>query len=394
MVNTPITVALAIALLSVRAPAQTRGLVVPVPSASSIRVQSDSFVGPDGARHRFDVYRSASASGRLPAVVFVNVVGPSMREWKSYVDWAMLVTKRNLTGVLYDGPTYNQTLSASQNQQTAEAFADSLMSALRHRGERYHVDGGNVVLWAGSANTSAGTPLALAGARHGIRGYVLYYGAGVVGSPRLDVPVFIARAGLDAPGLNRELDSLTSRLMSVGVAVTLVNYPGGRHAFDLLDSTAMSARIVEQTLDFAESAVSVGMRSAITADTLEVRAARAFTERRWAEAVQLYHVISTARPKAAGVAWRLGLSELESGEPARALVSFTRARENGQGGARDIGIPAIRSAIRAGNSAAAVEWTLWALRAFPRIRADLASDSELAPMLENPSVKSGSPPGN
>jgi hypothetical protein len=335
------------------------------------------------------VYRPKGSDERLAAVVFVNVVGPPLREWKSYVEWARLVTRRNLAGVLYDGPAYDQALSAAANQQRAEAFADSVLSAMRRKAAALRVDGSNVVLWAASANTSAGTPLALSGTRSGISGYVLYYGAGDVQSPRLDVPVFVARAGLDAPALNRDLDSLTRRLVSSGAAVTVVNYPGGRHAFDLLDSTAITAHIIEQTLSFAASVTTAAMRRAIAVDTMEVSAARAFTERRWADAVRLYGVVSERRPRAAGVAWRLGLAHLENADAARALAAFTRARENGQGGARDLGIPAVRAALRAKNSEAAIEWTLWALRAFPRIRAEFSADAELAPMLEVPQVKTG-----
>ena len=59
------------------------------------------------------------------------------------------------------------------------------------------------------------------------------------------------------------------------------------------------------------------------------------------------------------------------------------------GGARDIGLPGARAAVRARNGAAAAEWVGWALRAFPRIRAEIAADRELAPLLERAGVRAG-----
>ena len=47
----------------------------------------------------------------------------------------------------------------------------------------------------------------------------------------------------------------------------------------------------------------------------------------------------------------------------------------------------MRAALRAGNTAKAVEWTQGALRAYPLIRGPIAGDSELAPLLEHPDVK-------
>ena len=43
----------------------------------------------------------------------------------------------------------------------------------------------------------------------------------------------------------------------------------------------------------------------------------------------------------------------------------------GQGGARDIGLPAIRAALRAGNTTRAVEWLRWALRGYPMIETEM-----------------------
>lgn len=73
--------------------------------------------------------------------------------------------------------------------------------------------------------------------------------------------------------------------------------------------------------------------------------------------------------------------------PAEALVSFDRAKALGQGGARDIGLPAARAALRLGAEARAVEWINWALASFANIRQEIAADRELATLLQHPDVR-------
>lgn len=363
------------------------GLVVPVPSSTEVRKSIQEFVTPKGTRAKIDIVRPLRAPAHVPVVVFVNVVGPDLRTWNSYQQWARLVTSKGLAGVLYEGPSFDRAKSPLENVAVANAYVDSVLSALHQHETSWGVDGSNVVLWAGSANTSSGTPVALEGKRPSIRGYILYYGAGSVGSVRLDVPVFIARAGLDAVGLNRQLDSLTARLVQSGVAVTLANYPGGRHAFDILDSTATTANIVAQTLEFAVTATSAAAQRALQTSVHEVQAAASFANGQWANAVAAYREVARQRPNAAGVLWRLGLAQLENGEPAAALSSLTRARDLGVSGPRDIGLPAARAALRAGDTSTAAKWIEWAISRFPRIRDEIAADAELKPLLDHPALK-------
>ena len=363
--------------------------MIPVPDSSTVSVMVDSFTTASGERRQFDMRRLAARSSMAPVVVFVNAVGPALRTWPSYQDWAHLVTERGLASVLYEGPGYDNNLTLPANLAIQQATLDSLLATVTARGRNIGIDGTNVVLWAASANTSLGTPAALGRAHPSIKGYVLYYGAGTVSAPRLDVPVFIARAGLDAPGLNRMLDSLADQLTAAGVTLTVVNHAAGRHGFDLQDSTAVTADVIRQTLDFMVNVTNPSLHQAIAAGVPEVRASAAFAAGNWSEAVRLYQDLVHASPNRGGSHWRLGLAQLESDDPAAALTSFTRARELGVGGARDIGLPAARAAVRARNTAAAAEWVEWALRAFPRIRAEIAADRELAPLLERAGVRAG-----
>jgi len=366
------------------------GLAVPVPPESDVRVVADSFMSSTGARRQYDVYRAAAARGTPPVVIFVNGSGPALRSAASYVEWARLVTARGLAGVLYEGPTIQAGTSLADILRASVADLDSVVSTLGRRSGTLEIDASRVVIWAGSGQTTTGTPYALESGRESVvRGYVLYYGAGAVHTPRTDVPVFVGRAGLDVPALNRSLDSLTQQLTNAGVPLTVVNYPAGQHGFDLYDNSEMTARVIAQTLDFMVAVTTPGLQQSIVAGVSDVRAAAAFTARRWSDAERLYGELVRARPDSRFAVWRLGLAQLENGKPDGALASFDRARELGQGGARDIGLPATRAALRAGQTARAVEWLQWALRSFPRIRAEVEADAELAPLLQHPLLRGG-----
>jgi acetyl esterase/lipase len=365
------------------------GLVVPVPPASEVRVVSDSFVASSGERRQFDLYRPADATGDLPLVVFANGSGAMLRSAAPYVEWARLVTGRDLAAVLYEGPAMGAESTLDAIIREGVADLDSLVSTVTRRSGTLGIDASNVVIWAGSGQTIIGTPFALGNRYPHVRGYVLYYGSGSIDTPRLDVPVFIARAGLDGIGLNQALDSLAQQLTNAGVAVTLLNYPAGQHAFDLYDESEMTARVIEQTLDFMHAVTQPALRDAVAAGIPDVRAANAFVREQWPEAERLYGELSRLRPSSSSAVWRLGLSQLANNHPADALISFDRARELGRGGARDIGLPAARAAVRSGQRSRAIDWLEWALRSFPRIRAEIQADAELAPLLEDHRLRGG-----
>ncbi len=361
-------------------------LVVPVPPLTAVRITIDSFTAPDGTRREFEVVSRIGARGAQPWVIFANAGGPAVRQLRGYHDWSRLVTTRGFRAVLYDGPSFDPAKSVEENTRWSVSHLDSLSAALTRRAGRFGIDPERLVMWAGSAQAMAGTPFALSGTRR-VRGYVLYYGTGVVDEPRIDVPVFVARAGLDGARLNRDLDSLAIRLNRAGVYLTLVNNPAGSHGFDVLDSTAITARIIAQTLDFMVAVVTPALRADLLAGAPMASAYSAYSAQRWEEAERLYTSLAARHPGDRGVALRLGLSQLANDHPGPALASFDRAKALGQGGARDIGLPAIRAAVRAKNNPKAVEWARWALTTFPRIRAEIAADAELATILDHPEIK-------
>ncbi len=66
-------------------------------------------------------------------------------------------------------------------------------------------------------------------------------------------PIFVARAGLDRPGLNETLDRFTDAAMMAGLDVELHNHADGRHAFDVLDPSPRSGEIIARSVEFLKS---------------------------------------------------------------------------------------------------------------------------------------------
>ena len=49
------------------------------------------------------------------------------------------------------------------------------------------------------------------------------------------MPIFIARAGLDQPMINRTIDLFVEEALAGNAQLDLMNHPSGRHGFDILD---------------------------------------------------------------------------------------------------------------------------------------------------------------
>ena len=63
-------------------------------------------------------------------------------------------------------------------------------------------------------------------------------------------PIFIARAGLDGPGINEPLDRFLAEAMAKNLSIEMMNHPDGHHSFDLLDADARSREIIQRALEF------------------------------------------------------------------------------------------------------------------------------------------------
>ena len=194
---------------------------------------------------RFDLFHPFNAASKVPLVIFVNGVGmddPPLRRWGIYQSWCRLVAATGMAAVVHDSRRDNP-----RDDLTA------LVGHLRSNAAKYKIDPDNIAIWACSANLIHGSWYALNPTNTHIKAAVFYYGNIDTTNIRTDLPMLVARAGLDAAMINRSLDTFISRAVARNAALTLLNLPNARHAFDLVDKDESSRAAVRATLEFLRS---------------------------------------------------------------------------------------------------------------------------------------------
>lgn len=216
--------------------AQSETAVLKLPGMEKVDVRAG--LRYDGER-TLDLYRPPNSKDVLPLVIFVNGVGlPDLKDWGQYTSWPRLVAARGMAAIAYQ-----------TNGDGAAAQTAALLAYVREHAGELKIDRSRIALWACSANARVATALI---AEQDFRAAALYYGIMTTPPKRAEIPVFVARAGLDAPALNDSIDRWVAQAVTLDMPVTLISYPQGPHGFDVLTDTAESRDIIRQTLDFLE----------------------------------------------------------------------------------------------------------------------------------------------
>ena len=191
---------------------------------------------------KLDVYYPPDfkEGARLPVVIFVNGVGADdLKDWQVYVDWAKVTAATGFVAITHQSRMADSAADTSDLIGYVRANADSLK-----------IDANKIGIWSCSANVRITLPIIMQADRKYIRCAVLYYGVMAAQATRPNLPLFIVRAGLDNPNLNRGIDSFVSQALTEGAPLTLINYEDGQHAFDIRDNNDKSREFIRQTLDF------------------------------------------------------------------------------------------------------------------------------------------------
>jgi acetyl esterase/lipase len=239
--------------------------VLRLPDMGKAQVQRDVvYKTAEGQPLRLDVYAppDAKKDAKLPAVVFVSGASET-RSWQVYQDYGQLTAAHRMVAVMYDkryGP-----------DQYDEGTADTrdLLAYLRGHATALRIDPDRICLWA----FSAGGPLLVVG----MGGDTPYLRCLAAFYPVLDVarmpgakappattplslvqkspeklvrPLFLARAGLDAPELNAAVDAFVAEALKHNLPLTLANHPRGNHAFDILDDNETSRDVIRAAFTF------------------------------------------------------------------------------------------------------------------------------------------------
>jgi acetyl esterase/lipase len=251
-----------------------------VPEMELVDVASDNIYKIiDGEPLMFDVYRPFDGDdrARLPAVIFVHGEGPpevvkTARSWGQYVSWGQLIAKSGMAAVIFNHRSSDQYAQV----RDAGADVDDLIAYVLENAERYGIDATRLAVWT----CSAGGPYALRAALNASPQYVqcivAYYAICDVlhlaeePSSTLDEqtleefspyyfinqypervpPLFVAKAELDQPHINRSLDRFSQRAEDNGVIVERVTHQSGRHGFDVIDEDDTTREIIRRTVHF------------------------------------------------------------------------------------------------------------------------------------------------
>jgi acetyl esterase/lipase len=259
-------------------------IVYKVPGMEAAEVHRDiTYKTGDGADLKMDIYvpPGLAAGGRLPVVFFVHggfipkTITFLPKEWGVFQSYGRLAAASGFVGV-----TFNHRYWGWTREDMERSFGD-VMDAIRFvrsHAENYHADPERIALWAFSGGgphlslplreklgfvrclvsfyamldlAPAAKSQALDPEKEGSAGFspIAYLGKEGIKLP----PLFIGRAGLDAPSLNETVDRFIGRALALNETIEVMNHPGGRHGFDILDDDDRSREIIARALEFIKA---------------------------------------------------------------------------------------------------------------------------------------------
>lgn len=308
-------------------------------------------------------------------MVFLNGVGGqpdlSLKEWGIYQSWGRLVAASGWIGVTFESRGGGPSVDASPD------IAD-LLRFVRTHGARLGIEADRVAAWMCSANVTSGLRVLMqdADSNPPLRAAVVYYGTSDAPRIRTDLPVFLVKAGHDSPRLNASIDAFAARAAAANAPWTVVYAPNSHHAFDGLDETDESRRIVRQTLAFFREYLSPP--PAPTAPpSLARRALAHWFANEYAEAAADYGEYVRTHSDDATAWLRLGISQAHVGKTAEAGASLEKAVALGASSPVDLYNVACGYALL-DQPAKAIDYLDRAVSAGYGIRSRIAADDDLA----------------
>jgi dienelactone hydrolase len=351
------------------ATAQDMRFYYPAPAADAIDVSKDVAYG----ELKMDVYRPKQSSGLLPALIFFNTATGAQRSNPFYKSWAEVAASKNLVAILPDlgGETF------------AKDF-DALIAHLRSNAAKLGIDGERVAVYAGSGNVFRALPIVQDPKQTFVKAAVMYYGSANVSQFRRDLPLLFVRAGLDRPPVNRDITALVTTATTQNAPVTLLNYPGGHHAFEIVDDEDATRETIDRTIEFVKESTEPSFQASVRRGLGEAGAAGLVASGNFADAAAAYAELVKAKPDDTRLRLSYGEALLGASKYADACAELEKLKGKGLG-PRDLGLPAARSCMLKGDGDAAIAW----LRTIPQrfLPRDVEKDPVFAPIRERADFK-------
>jgi dienelactone hydrolase len=353
--------------------AQEMRFFYPAPAAGTFQTIKDIQYGTSGSDPlRLDVYRPAGKNVHT-TLIFSNLAYGPQRSGAFYVNWAQIAASKGITAIVPD--------------LRAESYVDDMIKLLeflmKEESAEHGVDRNALAVYAGSGNVSRTLPFVQNPRSKMIKAAVMYYGAADVQQFRADLPVLFVRAGLDRPPLNQAITRIVSDAVTQNAPWTLLNHPGGRHAFEIRNDDDATRRIIDETLAFVKTATSPAYQTALRGALAESIAAGHVTAGRTTDAVTAYAGLVKDRQDDHTLRLAYGEALLADKQFDVACAEFEKLKGKPLG-ARDLGIPAARACFQKGDTDAAIAW----LKGIPQqYRPNLLNDPMFAPIRDREDFK-------
>ena len=344
--------------------------VYPVPAPAGFTQRNLTYKQTGQIQLSLDIFLPAGSAPAKPLPVFIifnGFGGAFMRTSPQSQGWAKAATAHGFAAVTAE----------TTPEHVAEDF-DSLAVYLRQHAEELGIASERLVVIAWSGNVSAGLATVEDPQRKAVKAAVIYYGSADLPQVRLDLPVLFVRAGLDQPLANQTFDQRTYAGIAANAPWTVLNYPGGRHGFDVLDDNDLSREIIEETFRFAQLAITDAHQSALHSGLSEASAAGAMSTGNFANAAALYYELVNTHLQDARLRLAYGNALTGAKHYKEARAQFDRAKAIGGLGARDLGLPAARACVLDHDPEAAMVW----LKTIPPqfLPASIQTDADFAPL--------------
>ena len=194
----------------------------------------------------------------------------------------------------------------------------------------------------------------------------------------------MVRAGLDRPPVNRAMTELATQASNQNAPVTLLNYPGGHHAFEIVDDEDATRDVIDSTMAFVKRATAPAFQASLRRGLPEATAAAHVSTGNFAAAASTYAELVKAKPDDARLRLSYGEALLGASQFAAACTELEKLKGKGLG-PRDLGVPAARACMQKGDADAAIAW----LKSIPQrfLPRDLEKDPIFAPLQNRPEFK-------
>ena len=239
------------------------------------------------------------------------------------------------------------------------------------------MDRERIAVYAGSGNVFRALPLVQNPKQTTIKAAVMYYGSAQVTEFRRDLPLLFVRAGLDRPPVNRAITELVTQASNQNAPVMLLNYPGGHHAFEIVDDEDATRDAIDSTIDFVKRTTAPTYQASLRRGLPEATAAAHVSTGNFAAAASSYAALVKTKPDDARLRLSYGEALLGASQFDAACTELEKLKGKGLG-PRDLGVPAARACMQKGDADAAIAW----LKSIPQrfLPRDLEKDPIFAPI--------------